>query len=310
MDAAYLFPGQGAQYVGMGEDLYRRSPAARKIFDLGNELLNFDLSALIFKGPVEELTKTINCQTAIFTTSLACLEALRAEHLDIQVKFSAGLSLGEYSALAAAGALSFADGLQLVRLRAEYMEEAARTNPGGMASVIGLALPAVEEICAQSGAEVANLNCPGQIVISGSVSALKKAETLAKAGGAKKVIPLKVSGAFHSSLMAQAAEKLAQVLSKVDIQPPQTTVISNVTAKAESAPGEIRDNLIRQITWRVLWEDSVKFMSAGGVGDFLEIGPGKILNGLSRKINPALKVYNLETMLDVEKFREERRQCS
>lgn len=306
---AYIFPGQGAQYVGMGEDFYHRYPRAKAVFDEANSILDFDLSKLIFQGPIEELTRTLNSQVAIFTVSVACLKVLEAEHPPFSVSYTAGLSLGEYTALVAAGAFSFAEGLKLVRNRAEYMEEASLKNPGGMISLIGLPLDTVEDISQRAKVEVANLNCPGQVVISGSLSALEKAKQEAEARGVKKVIPLKVGGAFHSSLMAPASQRLIRALEEMEICPPKISVVSNVTAKVENSSQEIKDNLARQIVSRTLWEESVRFIGSSGIKTFLELGPGKVLKGLLRKIDPQLKVYNIGTVEELEKFKQEKITC-
>ncbi|UCB57483.1 MAG: ACP S-malonyltransferase [Candidatus Omnitrophota bacterium] len=306
---AYIFPGQGAQYVGMGQDYYNRYPQAKEIFERANSVLGFDLTKLIFEGPQDELNRTLNCQVAVFVVSIACLRALENYHPAIDVKYTAGLSLGEYTALVAAEAIDFEEGLKLVHKRAQYMEEAAQENPGAMLCVIGLALDKAQHICEKAGVEIANLNCPGQIVISGKVSGLKKAEELAQEAGAKKIIPLKVSGAFHSSLMSPAAKKLSVVLEKTEIRPPKIAVLSNVTAGEQSSPQEIKDNLARQVTSRTLWEDSIRFIAARGVKNFLEIGPGRVLKGLLRKIDSELKVYSIETVEDLEQFRKERAIC-
>lgn len=302
LNVAYIFPGQGAQYVGMGADFYQRYARAREIFERADAILGFDISKLMFKGPLEELTLSVNCQVAVFVASIACLRALEAGHPAISAKFTAGLSLGEYTALAAAGALDFEEGLGLVRKRAQYMQEAAQKRPGGMVSVIGLALETVEKICVQAKVEVANLNCPGQIVISGDSSALEKAGELAAAAGARKVIPLKVSGAFHSKLMAPAAQSLASALAEVEIRPLKTPVINNVTASEENSKAQIKDNLIRQLVSRTRWEDSIKFISSCGIRKFIEVGPGKVLRGLLRKIDPDLEVYNIGTVQELESF--------
>lgn len=306
---AYIFPGQGAQFVGMGEDFYQRSPQARKIFEQANDILKFDLAALMFTGPLDELTRTVNCQVAVFTASIAYLRAFQSINPPIEVKYTAGLSLGEYTALVAAGAVTFEDALRLVKARARYMDEAGRQNSGGMISIIGLSLETVEEICKKADVEIANLNCPGQIVISGRLSALKKAEELALTSGAKRAIQLKVSGAFHSSLMAEAGQKLSKILEEIDIHSPEIPVISNVTAREEYSPQKIKDNLVRQISSRTLWEDSIRFISVQGIKRFLEIGPGAVLKGLLRKIDARLTVYNIGTFEDLERFREEKIGC-
>ncbi len=305
LNVAYIFPGQGAQYVGMGEELYRNCASAREVFERANSILSFNLSGMIFKGPLAELTKTANCQLAIFTVSLASLRAWGEVQPPVTVKFTAGLSLGEYTALVAAGALSFEDGLKLVQKRAQYMQEASLQHPGGMLCLLGLPLTTVEDICAQTKAEVANLNCPGQIVISGELSGLEKAKQLAENLGAKKVVPLKVGGAFHSSLMAEAKQRLTRALEEVQIHPVKMPVVSNVTAKEESEPEEIKDNLARQIAGRIRWEDSINFISSCGIRRFIEIGPGKVLKGLLRKIDSGLQVYNIESIADVQRSKEE-----
>lgn len=309
LNFAYLFPGQGAQYVGMGEDFYRESPQAKEIFERANNVLGFDLLKLIFKGPLDQLTRTVNCQVAVFTVSVACFRALQACELGIDAKYAAGLSLGEYTALVAAGVLNFEQALKLVRSRADYMEEAAQMNPGGMLSLIGLSLNSVEEICNKTKVEIANQNCPGQIVISGKPNALEKAKEEAEKLGAKRVISLKVSGAFHSSLMAPASEKLAKNLEKVQLRQPKITVVSNVTARPENNSQEIKDNLARQVASGTRWEDSINFISSSGIRKFIEIGPGKVLKGLLRRINPELKIYNIETVGDLESLRKEQAKC-
>lgn len=303
LDVAYIFPGQGAQYVGMAEDIYRHYPQAQELFQRADSVLGLDLAALIFQGPIEKLTATANCQVAVFTTSAACLKVLEAERLDINVRFTAGLSLGEYTALMAAGVLSFEQALRLVSQRGQYMEEASRQHPGGMVSLIGLSLEATEELCAQAQVEVANLNCPGQIVVSGGFAELDKASKLALTLGAKKVIPLQVGGAFHSSLMASASQRLLKTLEEVELHPPKIAVISNVTAREESLPGEIKYNLAQQLVERTHWEKSVRLISSCGIKYFLEIGPGRVLKGLLRKIDPQLQVYNIEKIEDLENLK-------
>jgi len=301
LDVAYLFPGQGAQYVGMGLDFYNQYSEAKEIFERANDTLGFELTKLIFNGPAEELTKTGNCQVAIFTMSIACLAGLKAQNLNLNVKYTAGLSLGEYAALVASNVLSFEEGLKLVQKRGRYMDEAGQQNPGGMVSVVGLNQDVVEKICQDSGSEIANLNCPGQIVVSGSFSALDKLRELAAAEGVRKTIPLQVGGAFHSSLMRHAADALSADLEKVKISEGKIPVVSNVTAKEETKE-QIRHNLAQQVAHRTRWEDSIRLISARGIRDFLEIGPGKVIKGLLRKIDPKLSVYNIGTVEDLEKF--------
>lgn len=295
--------------MGMAQDFYRESAQAKEVFEEANSVLNFDLAGLIFKGPLEELTKTANCQTAIFTASVAILRALEVQNPAVNVKYTAGLSLGEYTAIVAAEALSFAEALKLVSMRAKYMDEAAKQNPGGMVSLIGLSLDAVAEICARTKVEIANLNCPGQTVISGSPLALEKAKELAEAQGAKRTISLNVAGAFHSNLMFQAGQKLNRTLEEVQIRPAKIPIISNVSAAEENSPEEIKENLARQVTSRVLWEDSIRFIAAQGINHFFEIGPGRVLKGLLRKIDPNFKVYNIETVQNLEELRKEHSRC-
>ncbi|MCX5713676.1 MAG: ACP S-malonyltransferase [Candidatus Omnitrophica bacterium] len=298
---AYLFAGQGSQYVGMGKDLYEAFPASKRIFDKADQVLGFSLSRLCFEGPKEELARTNNSQPAILTMSIAALEAYRSVSgvKPSDVGFTAGLSLGEYSALVASGAMSFEDTVYLVMRRGEFMEEEALKKPGKMLSLIGLDLAAVKQICLQARAEIANINCPGQTVISGGIKEIEAAQTLAKAAQAKMVVQLEVSGAFHSSFMQGASLKLEKELSKINISSPRIPVVSNVTARVVVSPQEIKDNLVKQVASSVLWEDSMKFLLAQGVTNFLEFGPGKVLRGLMRRINPEAQVANIEKKGDI-----------
>ena len=294
----YLFAGQGSQYIGMGRDLSVAFPEAQSIFNQADKILGFSLSDLCFNGPLEVLTKTNNCQPAIVAMSLACWQAYKSKHPQID-GYMAGLSLGEYSAYVAAGALNFEDALLLVRRRGEFMEEAALKYPGKMLSIIGLDLAKVKEICAQLKTEVANINCPGQIVISGAPSAITQAQGLAKEQGAKLAVILEVSGAFHSSFMIEAAQKLACELKKINIVAPKFPVVSNVNAQIAVTPEEIKQNLIQQVSSSVLWEDSVKLILAKGVSNFVEFGPGKVLKGLLRRIDSNATVVNVEKSADI-----------
>jgi len=292
---AFIFPGQGAQYVGMGKDLCEAFPESKKIFDVADKVLNFPVSKLCFEGPVEDLTRTVNCQPAIFTVSIACLAAFRSA-VNFQlptVSYMAGLSLGEYAALVAAGAISFDDGLSLVASRAKFMDEAAGEKPGKMSSILGLNSDIIVKIVQEAGAEIANLNCPGQVVITGSPEVVDKANSLALTHGAMRVINLGVSGAFHSSLMQSAAQRLTKKINNVNIKEPEVAVVSNVTALPESNPEKIKDNLISQVTSSVFWEKSIRFMIEKGTNKFFEIGPGKVLRGLIRKIDPSVEVVNI-----------------
>ena len=302
VDAGFIFPGQGAQFVGMGKDLYENFPQAREIFDKAGAILKFDLKKLCFEGPQDELSATKNSQSAILTTSIAALRAFEASAIygEFTPRFSMGLSLGEYTALVAALSISFEDALILVRRRGELMEEASRKNPGKMACVMGMDMPAVEELCKGLGCEIANLNCPGQVVVSGKTDNIELFSGLAKDKGAKRVIMLDVSGPFHSSLMASARDKLKDYIEKVRFDAPRIPFISNVDAKVNADPEKIKANLISQVSSRTLWEESMRFASRAGIKTFLEIGPGQVLKGLAKKIDPKLEVRNIGTSQDIQ----------
>ena len=290
----------------MGKDLHDNSAEAKAIFDQAEKILpSLNLKKLCFEGPIEKLTETANSQVAILTSSVAALEALkagyRAEGIEQMVKTCAGLSLGEYSALVASGALEFQEAVRLVRRRGELMEEAAKNNPGTMASILGISAESLKEVCMDSGAEIANFNSPGQIVISGKIEAVKKAMVLAEKKGAKRAILLNVSGPFHSSFMKEAALEFKEELDKTKFSSPKVPIVSNVTADYEKSPVDIKENLVKQLYSPVRWEESVIKMSQLGCGAFLEIGPGKVLKGLLRRINPELTVYNVETAEDIKK---------
>jgi len=302
VDAGLMFPGQGAQFVGMGKDLYENFIQAREVFDKADAVLKFDLKKLCFEGPQEELSTTKNSQSAILTTSVAALRALEASPLyaAFSPKFSMGLSLGEYTALVAAGSISFEDALVLVRKRGEFMEEASKKNPGGMACIVGMDINVVEELCRGFGCEIANLNCPGQIVISGKTNNVELFAGVAKDKGAKRVIMLDVSGPFHSSMMTSARDKLKDHIDNLHIAPPSIPFISNVDAQVHADPEKIKENLISQVNSRTLWEESVRLAIRAGIRTFLEIGPGQVLKGLARKIDPKLEVKTIGTSQDIQ----------
>ena len=282
----------------MGKDIRDSFPQAKAAFEKADEVLGFSISGLCFNGPLEELTRTDNCQPAIVTMSIACWQAFLSQNPVID-GYMAGLSLGEYSALVAAGALSFEDAVYLVRRRGQFMEEEAAAHPGKMLSVIGLDLSKVREVCVETGAEVANINCPGQVVISGSAESILRSQVLAKEKGAKLAVLLEVSGAFHSSFMQGASLKLAAELEKIDISIPKFPVISNVTGQPVLTAQEIKQNLVRQVSASVLWEDSMKFILSKGVSSFIEFGPGKVLKGLMRRIDNNAQVRNIEKKTDI-----------
>jgi [acyl-carrier-protein] S-malonyltransferase len=285
----FQFPGQGSQKVGMGQDLCARSPAAAEVFAQADEVLGVPLSQLCFEGPPEALNDTVNTQPAILTTSVAALQALE-ERLG-QPTFVAGHSLGEFSALVAAGTLTFEDALLLVQKRGQLMKEAGESNPGGMAAIIGLQAAQVDECCTQAREAtggyvgIANDNCPGQIVISGDEQTLQAGMEAMEAAGARKVVRLAVSIAAHSPLMAEAAAAFRQALEKIAIRPPKVPFVANATASALTNPDQIRGALCQQLTSPVHWTDSVRWMIRQGVTHFVEIGPGEVLTGLLRRID-------------------------
>lgn len=283
---AFVFPGQGAQFVGMGKDLYEQNPEAKAYFEKANEILGFRITDILFNGTAEELKQTKVTQPAIFLHSVILAKTMGE---DFRPDMVAGHSLGEFSALVAAGAMTFEDGLRLVSKRAMAMQKACEVRPSTMAAVLGLPDEKVEEICAQVTDEVvvpANYNCPGQIVISGSVEGVDRACELLKEAGAKRALKLAVGGAFHSPLMEPAREELAKAIEETTISQPICPIYQNVTASAVTDPAEIKKNLIAQLTAPVHWTQSVLNMTADGADHFMELGPGNVLQGLVKKIAP------------------------
>lgn len=306
---AFVFPGQGAQAVGMGKDIYDADQRAKDIFESADAALGFELSRIIFDGPDDELKRTFNTQPALLTASVAYLEMFRTR-FGITPDYVAGHSLGEYSALVAAGVLRFEDAVRTVRARGEFMEQAVPGGQGAMAAVLGAEREALQALCATVSAEgavveLANLNCPGQIVVSGSKEGVQAVVERGKEAGAKRVIPLEVSGPFHSSLMKPASDKLGGVLAELGMEPAAVPVVANVTARPVQEPSEIRRLLVEQVNSSVLWEDSVAWLIEQGVDTFVEFGSGTVLAGLIKKIDRSVKVYSVNSLEALDKFQSE-----
>ncbi|WP_332275225.1 ACP S-malonyltransferase [Bacillus velezensis] len=300
---AFLFPGQGSQYIGMGKDLYEREEVSKRIFDEADETLETKLSSLIFEGDAEELTLTYNAQPALLTTSIAVLEKFKES--GITPDFTAGHSLGEYSALVAAGAMTFKDAVYTVRKRGEFMNEAVPAGEGAMAAILGMdaeSLKKVTDQVTENGylVQLANLNCPGQIVISGTAKGVELASEEAKNNGAKRAIPLEVSGPFHSELMKPAAQKLEEVLSACELKNAAVPVISNVSADVMTEKDDIKKKLIEQLYSPVRFEETINKLIDEGVTTFVEIGPGKVLSGLVKKVNRRLKTISVSDHETIE----------
>jgi len=299
---AFVFPGQGSQVIGMGKDFVESYEQAKNIYQQADKALAFDLSGLIFEGNQEDLTLTYNAQPALLTTSTAMLRVF--EESGISADYVAGHSLGEYSALVAANAMTFEDAVVAVRKRGQFMDEAVPAGKGTMAAVLGMEASQLEEVTNEVTAEghpvqLANINCPGQIVISGTVEGVEKASALAKEKGAKRAIPLVVSGPFHSSLMKPAAEKLNDTLQTLQLKDASIPVVSNVVAQPITSKEEIQQKLVEQLYSPVRWHESVETLIENGVDTFIEIGPGKVLAGLVKKVNRSVtihSVYDLESM--------------
>lgn len=285
--------------VGMGKRLAETTPAARRLYDRASELLGYDLAKLCFEGPAEQLDSTVCSQPAIFVTSLAALEALRAESPEVVLscEAAAGLSLGEYTAMVFAGVMDFEDGLMVVQQRGAAMQEAADRTPSGMVTILGLERVQVEALCAKARQddilEIANLLAPETIVVSGVNAACERAAELALAMGAMKVVPLAVAGAFHTRIMHPADQRLAEVLSQVQLRRPRIPVVSNVDARPHEDPEEIRQLLIRQVLHPVLWEDSMRYLISQGFTQFYEVGPGRVLRGLLKRIDRSVSCHNV-----------------
>ena len=292
---AYVFPGQGSQVVGMGLDLYTHYSSAREVFDEVDRTIGFSLSRLCFEGPEDELTQTINVQPAVLTASIACLRAAQEVNGNSlpSPAFVAGHSLGEYTALVVAGVLSLSDAVRLVRERGRLMYDAGRRKPGGMLAVIGADEEIVKEICLCAGVEISNINSPGQVVISGAEDSLAEARRLAQTKGIRRIIPLKVSGAFHSQLMEPALEGLRDAITGFTFHEPSVPVVANVTAQLLTEAEAIKEELVSQILHCVKWQESVETMMGNGVTTFFEIGPGKVLTGLIKRISPDVQTFNI-----------------
>lgn len=308
MKTAFLFPGQGSQHVGMGKDLAETYSEAAEIFAAANDIVGYDLRGICFEGPAEKLNTTAISQPAIFVTSAAFLEVMQSATV-IKSDITAGLSLGEYSALYAAGILSFEDGLKLVQKRGQAMQEASESSDGAMVSILGLDETKVSELCEKAGeAEVldaVNFNCPGQIVISGSKGACERAAAMAESFGAIKAIALPVAGAFHTELMSTAAEQLAEALQLCQVnEPGQVKTIANIDAEYYDSAEKIRSGLKKQLTWPILWQKCMERLLADGVEKMYEIGPGRVLTGLMRRINRKFKVENLSSAESAAKLLE------
>lgn len=300
MTTALMFSGQGAQKVGMGKDLYENSEIARALYDKADEILGWKITDLSFEGPQEALTETKVCQVALFVHGYAVYEIMKSQGKFEDVKVAMGLSLGEVTAMTAAGVFDFETGLKVVAERARLMQEACEATDGSMAAIIGVERDVVAEFCKEMDVEMANLNCPGQIVISGEASKIEAAVLAGKERGFRRVMPLDVAGAYHSRLMMPARDGFAEYLSKVAFKAPQVTVFTNTTGKEVSEPVDLREALVKQVVSSVLWEDCLVNAAASGVDLFWELGVGGVLKGQVKRTNRAWANAAFETMLDLE----------
>lgn len=307
MKTAFLFPGQGAQFIGMGADIARSYQVAADIFERANDIVGYNLNRICFEGPAEELNSTAISQPAIFTVSAAILEILRTESSTSNIKpdVTAGLSLGEYTALYAAGVINFDDALALVQKRGQAMQTAADASEGGMVSIIGLDKEIIQEICDEAGEGdllvPVNFNCPGQIVISGGKAACRRAKDLAVKCGAIKAVRLEVAGAFHTEMMSSAADALSKALENCKIsEPNQPKIIANINADYYRTSSQIKEGLIKQLTHPILWQDCMERLMEDGIENYYEIGPGRVLTGLMKRINRKIKVTNVSSLQAVK----------
>jgi len=290
----YVFPGQGSQSVGMGRDLYESYPSAREVFEQADERLGFSLSELCFEGPEDELRKTVNAQPALVTVSFACLKAAQETDKGLPPPaFVAGHSLGEYTALAAAGVLDFADTVYLARERGRLMYQAGLERPGTMAAIIGLDEPVLTGICQETDTRLANINCPGQLVISGATDDIARAVELATEKGASRAIPLQVSGAFHTPMMQPAVDGMAEIIPTLTFREPTIPIIANTSARPMTSAEAVKSELLEQLCNSVQWQGSIEYMIENGITSIIEIGPGRVLTGLMRRIDRSMETLNI-----------------